>query len=54
MTRQEALAYTIRVAKSFGYTDKMLASFLHEIDERLNMMEDTSKENVDEMIADLF
>lgn len=54
MTTNEAFEYTIRVAKSWGYTDKMISNFAFEIHERLNMMEDTSKESVDEMIEDLF
>lgn len=54
MTTDQAFEYTIRVAKSFGYTDLMINSFAFEIHERLNLMEDTSKEAVDEMIEDLF
>lgn len=54
MKTSDAFEYTIRVAKSLGYTDLMISSFAFEIRERLNLMEDTNKELVDEMIKNLF
>ena len=54
MKTNEAFEYVVRVAKSWGYTDLMIKDFAYEIHERLNSMEDTSKESVDEMMEDLF
>lgn len=54
MTTNEAFEYVVRVAKAWGYTDKMISCFAFEIRERLSMMPDTDKDSVDSMIEDLF
>lgn len=54
MKTKDAYEYVIRVAKSWGYTDNMISAFKHEVYERLNMMEDTSKEALDELLEEIF
>lgn len=54
MTRSEALKYTIEVARELGYSYAEVFAFTNEIDDRLSLMIDTSKEALDEMISELF
>lgn len=54
MKKNDAFDYVVRVAKSMGYTDQMIKCFAHEIHEKISMMEDASKEELDNLIEDLF
>lgn len=54
LKKNDAFDYVVRVAKSMGYTDSMIKCFAHEIHEKISMMEDASKEELDNLIEDLF
>jgi hypothetical protein len=54
VTTNEAFKYVLDAARELGYSFAEIAAFSDEIYERLNMMGDTDKDSVDEMIEELF
>lgn len=54
MTSKEAFEYCVVVAKGMGYTEKMIRAFSFELHERLNEMETTDKDDVDQLIEEIF
>lgn len=54
MTTNEAFKYVVVVAKGMGYTDPQIQAFAFEIHERLNEMETTDKDDVDQLIEEIF
>ena len=49
MTNKEALGYIINKAKKFGYTDREIAAFAFEVQEKIAEMPETDEEQLDEL-----
>lgn len=54
MTTKQAYQYVIDEARKMGYSEQQIKSFSLEVYDRLNMMEDTSKPELDKLLDEIF
>lgn len=54
MTTQESLKYLIDKALKYGYTERQIAAFAYEVQEKIAEIPVTDKEELDELFDQIF
>lgn len=54
MTTKQAFQYIVDEARKMGYSEHQINCFSHEVYDRLNSMEDTSKAELENLLDELF
>ena len=54
MTTQESLKYLIDKALKYGYTERQIAAFAYEVQEKIAEMPITDQEELDQLFEGLF
>ena len=54
MTTQESMKYLIDKALKYGYTERQIAAFAFEVQEKIAEMPITDQEELDQLFEELF
>jgi hypothetical protein len=54
MKINDAMEYIKEQAKMFGYSERQISCFEHEIREKVYMLEDWTKEKLDNLVEEFF